>query len=125
MTARYNFVGSEACYQNATFQVNLVWNNAEGTPYDLARYSAYMQVRQFPSNTVALIDINTDNARIKVDGLGNIVILVPKEETSTLIAGKYTYDLVMVSLDGTATRLLEGDFEIRAGVTRNIPVTIQ
>ena len=129
MTAQYNFIGSESCFQNASFQAKLTWNDANSNPYNLSSYGAFMQVRPYYQNPVSIIDLvsySSDpgyGSRLMLDNIGGITIYISKDDTVNLVSGIYDYDLVLVNPDGFATRLLEGKFEVRIGVTRNIPAS--
>ena len=57
--------------------------------------------------TVNIIDIDQ----------GVISINVTNQVTASMKAGRYVYDVVATASGGTRTRVLEGQFEITAGVT--------
>lgn len=123
MTAKFNFVGPDGCYQNATFQTKVTWSDSEGDPYDLTRYAAYMQIRQFNQASVSILDLTSENQGLLLSSDGEITLTITKEQTRLLAAGLYVYDLILVNIDGFATRLMEGEFEVRPGVTRNVALT--
>ena len=125
MTGVFNFIGPDAIYQNATFNVSLNWKDTANNSYSLGSYLAFMQIRQFSQSVVSIVDLSLDNAMIVLEDegvTGQISINIPKETTVTFSVGMYAYDLVMVNaLNGKATRLLEGKIEVRPGVTKNLP----
>lgn len=62
--------------------------------------------------------MSTGNAGIVLGGaLGTIDLFLSASATTALTPGVYYYDLKLTSGAGVVTRLLEGVFEITAGVT--------
>jgi len=118
MTATYDFIGTEACKQNATFKAMLTWNNSSNAPYNLSNYSAYMDVRSNATAPVSICSLSRANNMLILNSLGTIEILIPESVTSRLLEGSYLYDIIMLeNTSGFATRLLEGRFEVVPGIT--------
>lgn len=105
--------------QGATFNLVVTWRNPDQTPIDLDGYTAKMQVRPSKGSPEVIATFSTDDATIVLGGaLGTIMFDVAADDTATLPAGAYVYDLEMRSSGGQVTRLLEGTFTIDGEVTR-------
>lgn len=109
--------------QGATFNHEITWEtqdplNADNyIPVNLTGYSAKMQVRAGVNLTV-LIELSTVNSRIVLGGItGKITLNIDPADTTTLVAGKYLYDLKMISPTGFVSYLLEGKFEVYEEIT--------
>ena len=105
------------CPQGATFSKSLTYEIGD-VPVDLSTFTANLQVRKTHSSKNPVININTENNGITLDDEGNIVLYVSDEDTSSVSAGSYVYDLELASLNGEKIRLIEGKFEITPEVTR-------
>jgi hypothetical protein len=78
-----------------------------------------MQVRANVESSTVILELTTSNSRITLGGTaGTVDLLVPAATTANLTAGLYVYDLELVSGGGEVTRLIEGNFNVRAEVTR-------
>jgi len=110
------------CNQGATFRRTLTWTDSARNPIDLTSYTARMQVRPSVDSSNVVIELTTANTRITLGNTattkGQVNLLLPANTTSTLIAGQYVYDLELVSAGGEVTRLVEGNFVVKAEVTR-------
>ena len=118
--ARYDFTAENngsACEQNASFGPVLTWTDQAGDPVDLTHYTAKLQVRAAAGADVVL-ELSTDNGKITLGGLaGTITLVLTPAQTAALTAGTYVYDLLVKDSSGVVTRLLEGEFEIKPGIT--------
>lgn len=111
--------------QNATFVQQLQWLDSNDAPVNLTGYSARLVVKSAYEATIgqAILDINSssggsgDTTGIAMDSNGNITIVVAKATTATLTPGKYLYDLLLTAGTGRATRIVQGDCLVTAGVT--------
>jgi len=81
-------------------------------------YSARMQLRTSYSAASASLELTTSNGRISLTNAGVITLSLTATETAALAAGRYVYDLEMVSSGGQVTRLLEGVVTVSPEVTR-------
>ena len=115
MTATYNMV----LYQAATFVKQLRWLDSEGKPIDLTGYGALMQVRLSHNHDEVVTELSTENDRISLgEAEGKIQLTVDAESTKKLLPAVYVYDLLLISADGIATRLIEGRLTVKAAVSR-------
>lgn len=104
--------------QGATFQMNLVWKDAGGTPINLTGYSARMQVRRKYSSTDYLLNLVSPTDITLGGALGTIVVTASAAATDNLPSKPAVYDLELVSPTGVVTRLIEGSVLITPEVTR-------
>ena len=107
------------CDQGATFKRTITWTNQARVPYNLTGYTARMQVRETTEASGILLELTTVNSRITLGGAaGTVNLVVAADITAALTPGLYVYDLELVSGGGEVTRLIEGNFNVRAEVTR-------
>ncbi len=105
--------------QGATYSRNLVWKT--GTPptaVNLGSSTARMQIRSSHSSPTIILELTTGNGRITLGAGGQITLSITAADTANLPAGRYVYDLEMISTGGLVTRLLEGNVKITPEVTR-------
>ena len=81
-------------------------------------YTARMQLRTSYSAASASLELTTTNGRISLTNAGVITLSLSATETAALSAGRYVYDLELVSSGGQVTRLLEGVVTVSPEVTR-------
>jgi hypothetical protein len=111
--------------QNATFVQALQWLDSNDSPVNLTGYAARLVVKSAYEAAIgqAILDISSgsggsgDTTGIALDSSGNITVVVAKATTATLVPGKYVYDLLLTAGGGRATRLVQGDCLVTAGVT--------
>jgi hypothetical protein len=78
-----------------------------------------MHVRTAANASSTLLELTTENSRIALGGAaGTVAINVAANVTANLVPGLYVYDLEVVSGGGEVTRLVEGNFNVKAEVTR-------
>lgn len=107
------------CDQGATFQRSISWTDSAKNPYDLTSYTARMQVRPNVSSTSVILELTTGNGRITLTSTEwNVNLLVAANVTANLTPGLYVYDLELVSGGGVVSRIIEGNFKVKAEVTR-------
>lgn len=103
-------------YQGATFNYVATWSIG-GTAVDLTNYSAAMQVRTTYTSGSAIFSL-TNGSGITLGGTaGTITAEISAAAMGAATAGQYVYDLELDS-GSEVTRLLQGDFTIKAEVTR-------
>ncbi len=114
MAGRYNMV----CDQGATFSL-IFTIKTDDIPWNLVdNYTARMKVKEFPSATTSLIDLNTTNSRITFAAGGQVTLTISAGDTEDLPPGRFDYDLEFeVIATGVVTRILEGKFVVRQEVT--------
>lgn len=91
--------------------------DAEDKPLDLSGYKARMQVRQSAGSLTVIDELTTENGRLFISG-GTITAKWPNDKTTALKAGRYVYDIEIVSAGDEVSRILEGDYVLRREVTR-------
>lgn len=117
MTAGVSNVVIEA---GATFELNLTWTDPSGTPIDMTGYTVRSQFRDARTDAV-ILDVDSSNP---VDGItvsaldstGTVTVTVAYGLTLPL-EGNGRYDLVALSPDGVASRLVMGSYTVSPGVT--------
>jgi len=110
--------------QGATWSQAVIWKTGSpATAVNLTGYSARAQLRSSISASTAALSLTTENGRIALttgSGLnaGTITLSITATDTAALAAGRYVYDLELVSGGGQVTRLMEGVVTVSAEVTR-------
>lgn len=119
MTCGYAGPYNITCNQGETFSRALTWTDSAKNPYNLTGYTARMHVRTTASASTTIVVLTTENSRISLGGaLGTVNLTISATDTAALTPGLYVYDLELVSGAGVVTRLVEGNFNIKAEVTR-------
>lgn len=111
--ATYNIVAD----QGATFSRVITWKNTAGTPINLTGYTAKMQVRTTPSAASAVLTLSTAAGSIVLGGALGTITLTASAATMNMDGYNYVYDLELTSGGGEVTRLVMGNFTVRAEVT--------
>jgi hypothetical protein len=107
------------CDQGATFSRTLTWTNSAKSPYNITGYTARMHVRSTVAATTTLTTLTTENSRIALGGIaGTVTLTISATDTAQFAPGKYVYDLELVSGGGVVSRIIEGNFVVKAEVTR-------
>jgi hypothetical protein len=85
---------------------------------DITGYTAEMQLRSLPNDRIAVLTLDTTSG-ITIDGpSGTIAVHATAAETETIIAGPYYYDLEITSPTDVVTRIVQGELNVNAEVTR-------
>lgn len=111
--ATYNII----CDQGATFNRVITWKNTAGSPINLTGYTAKMQVRTSPAAATAVLTLSTAAGSIVLGGALGTVTLTAAASLMTMDGYNYVYDLELTSGGGEVTRLVMGNFTVRAEVT--------
>lgn len=99
--------------QGTTFSLTIGVNDQFGDPKDLSEYEAASQMRKsYYTNTA--IDFT---AEISSPLDGEVTISLTAEETSAIKAGRYVYDIEIISAEETL-RVLEGIVVVNPEVTK-------
>jgi hypothetical protein len=78
-----------------------------------------MHVRATVESASTILELTNQNGRITLGGAaGTVSLNVAANVTANLTPGLYVYDLEVVSGGGEVTRLVEGNFNVKAEVTR-------
>lgn len=113
MAGSYNFT----IEQGATFNLLMTWR-IDNVPVNLTGYTARLQARIDVDETDTILSLTT-GAGITLGGAaGTITLDQSAAQTAVLPAGEYVYDLELQSSGGVVTRLLQGELNISAEVTR-------
>jgi hypothetical protein len=122
MSCSISGVYNITCDQGATFSRTITWKDSANAAYDIAGYTARMQVRTAANAASFIVALTTENGRISVGNTiatkGQVTLTISAADTANLTAGQYVYDLELVSGGGVVTRLIEGNFKVKAEVTR-------
>lgn len=97
----------------ADFSKELTITNENGSPLNLAGYTAAAKMkRSYTSST-------SYDVRVEfLDRVAGVIrIYLTNEDTSDIPAGRYVYDVVLTSPNGTKTRVVEGLMEVSPGAT--------
>lgn len=85
---------------------------------DITGYTARMQLRSHPSDSVAVLTL-TNTSGITIDGpTGTLAVRATAQQTAAISAGPYYYDLEITSPTGVKTRIVQGELNVNAEVTR-------
>lgn len=107
--------------QGADWFLNVEYDNPNGTAVNLTNYTAALQLRSLPTDTVAVLTLTT-GAGITITGAtGLVAIHATATQTRAIDEGIYYYDLEITSPatpTAVVTRLIQGQAEVSAEVTR-------
>jgi hypothetical protein len=85
---------------------------------DITGYTARMQLRSLPNDPIAVLTL-TQASGITIDGpTGTLAVRITAAQTAAIIAGPYYYDLEITSPTGVKTRIVQGELNVNAEVTR-------
>jgi hypothetical protein len=85
---------------------------------DITGYTARMQLRSLPNDSYAVLTL-TDTSGITIDGpTGTLAVHATATQTAAISAGPYYYDLEITSPTGVKTRIVQGELNVNAEVTR-------
>jgi hypothetical protein len=103
--------------QGATFNLLLTWK-INDVPVNLTGYTARLQARVDIEEVDTILSLTT-GAGITLGGaLGTISLDQTATQTAVLPNGEYVYDLELIASNGTVTRLVQGQLNVSAEVTR-------
>lgn len=106
--------------QGATFSRSITWKDSAKKAINITGYTARMHVRTDVSATTTTLELTTANGRIAIVGAtGQITLTVSATDMANVPSGKYVYDLELVApVTGVVNRVIQGNFVVRAEVTR-------
>lgn len=105
--------------QGATWSQVINWKTGSpATPVNTTGYTARSQWRSAYASSTVVMELTTGNGRISLTNAGVITLSLTATETAAIAAGRYVYDLELVSSGGQVTRLLEGVVTVTPEVTR-------
>jgi len=97
--------------QGTNFSSEIELNNQDGDPLDVTNMTARGQIRKHYTSSIAT-DFTCDLAN------GMLIISLSAEQTQTLLAGRYVYDIELVDGANNVHRLFEGVVTVTPEVTR-------
>lgn len=104
--------------QGATFNLLLTWE-IDSVPVNITNWTARLQARVDVEDSEVILSLTTSNGGITLGGAaGTISLDQTATQTTLLPAGTYVYDLELISAVGAVTRLVQGELNISAEVTR-------
>ncbi len=105
--------------QGATFNLLMTWK-IDNIAVNLTNYTARLQARIDVDETDTVLSLTTTaGGGITLGGAaGTITLDQTATQTALLPKGEYVYDLELQSSGGIVTRLLQGELNISAEVTR-------
>ena len=105
--------------QGAQFTLQVVYDNNNGTPFNLTGYTARMQVRPKFGSDNAVLTLSSPSSGIVITPLtGTLALTATTAQTGDIDGGFYVYDLEITS-GGVVTRLMQGSVTVRDQVTLN------
>jgi len=112
----YNIIAD----QGATLSRTITWTTSAKTPINNTGYTARMHVRSNVTSNTTILVLTTENSRILLGGAtGTITLTVSAADMTNVTSGQYVYDLELVApVSNVVTRLIQGNFSVRAEVTR-------
>lgn len=84
---------------------------------DLTGFSARMELRPSASSKKVVDRLTTEDSRISIEK-ETLTLFWPHEITESLSAGRYVYDLELVSAGGEVSRVLSGRVQVCKEVTQ-------
>jgi hypothetical protein len=103
----------------ATYSQTLNWKTGSPAAFvNTTGFTGRMQLRTSYTAATASLELTTANGRVSLTNAGVITLALTASETAALAAGRYVYDLELVSSGGVVTRLLEGVVTVSPEVTR-------
>lgn len=98
--------------QGTTFTTSFDVDDDAGNPIDLTGYTGYSQIRKHYTSS------NAVSFTVTANSAGVVVLSMNSNTTSTINAGRYVYDVELVSPQNTTSRIVEGIVTVTPQVTR-------
>ena len=101
--------------QGSTFSADIDVTDSNGDPLVLTGYTVDGQIRKSYASTTA-VDFS---GSVYSESNGTVRIALTATQTNNMKAGRYVYDVEITKTStGEITRIVEGQIEVRPGVTR-------
>jgi hypothetical protein len=100
--------------QGSTFTVYIDVTDSDGDSFNLTGYTVAGQIRKNYNSLNAI----SFNATLHNSVGGTIGLNLTDAQTNLMKSGRYVYDVEVTSPGGEITRVVEGQVEVFAGVTR-------
>jgi hypothetical protein len=103
------------CDQGTDFNINLDLTNDDGTSINVSNYTFSSSIRKsfYSANVTANLEIATVDA-----ANGSVSLSMNSAVTSNIKAGRYLYDVKMISASNTVSRVIEGIITVAPQVTK-------
>ena len=101
--------------QGATFTSDITVKDINGNVFDLTGYTANAKMAKGYSSTRTRTTMSTTFATDRTTGV--LTISLTANQTATLDAERYVYDVEITSSAGSVTRVLEGIITVRPEVS--------
>lgn len=105
--------------QNADFERNITWNDADCEPVDITGFAIKMQIRG-TSYSAAIITLGTVEGGIEITdaAAGQFSITISAADTANMTeAYNMVYDVLVTRADMSVVRLIQGSVDVTAGIT--------
>lgn len=100
--------------QGSSFESTIDITDSENNPVNLTGYTFRGQIRKTYASTTSVSFTITSSTPIG----GSIKLVLSAAQTSGITAGRYLYDVEIISSTNTVTRVIEGQIEVTPRVTR-------
>ena len=104
--------------QGADWYQNFVYQDSTGTAINLTGYTAALMLRSNISDVAPALSLSTSSGITITASTGTIAVHATAAQTIALSPGFYQYDLEITSPTNVVTRLVYGQIQITAAVTR-------
>ena len=106
------------CEQGSTFTRTFTIQQPDGTVYNLAGFSARLQIRRDVDSTTTIFTASTATGNITMSALfGEITVDITATQTATLTRDG-VYDLEIFNSQGVVYKVVKGRFTLAKEVTR-------
>ena len=100
--------------QGSSFESTIDITDNENNPVNLTGYTFMGQIRKTYASTTSVSFTITSISPTS----GSINLVLSAEQTSGIKAGRYLYDVEIISSTNIVTRVIEGQIEVTPRVTR-------
>lgn len=106
--------------QGATLLRSVALKSSAKAVVTLSGYTGVMHVREKTDSTSIVLTLTNSNGGLEINAsAGTILIIASPAQTTSLLAGKYVYDLELTETStGTVTKVIQGNLTVRAEVTK-------
>jgi hypothetical protein len=99
--------------QGTTFSTNISLTDENGDALDLTGYTARSQMRKhYTSSNSQSFTVSLNSSE------GTVILTLTANQTSSLVPGRYVYDVEVVSAANVVSRIVEGIVTVTPEVTR-------
>ena len=104
--------------QGADWFLNVTYEQPAGTPVNITDYTSALQLRSLPTDPTAVLSLSTGSGITITGATGLVAVHATATQTRAIDEGVYYYDLEITSQSGIVTRLVQGQANVSAEVTR-------